>query len=291
LNDVFDCEHGHFRYAGRTLHDHLPFGLLTVENIITKSSNIGAAKIGIRLGQEQLYEYIHTFGFGERTGIPLPDESPGQLHPLKEWSGVSIAQIPMGQGVAVTPLQMVMAMCALANHGILMRPMLVSRLEDPDGKVVAQYEPQAVRRVASPEAIRDMVTALKTVVTREGTAYQGHLDHYTVAGKTGTAQKVKDGHYVDKFFSSFIGFFPADDPEVCIMVVMDEAKDGHYGGMIAAPVFHAIAERAANYLDLKPDLEPPPVTHQILTAAATLRQPLEAARTIDPGKTSWNHTP
>jgi cell division protein FtsI/penicillin-binding protein 2 len=268
LNDLIDCENGHFFYAARTLHDHKPYGLLTVENIITKSSNIGAAKIGIRLGEEQLYQYIHNFGFGDRTGIPLPDESPGILHSLTNWTKISIAQIPMGQGVSVTPLQLTMAMSAIANHGILMRPMLVSRLEDPDGKVVAQYQPQAVRRVASPEAIRDMVTALKTVVSHDGTAYQGHLDHYTVAGKTGTAQKAEGGHYVEKFYSSFVGFFPADDPELCIYVVMDEPKDGHMGGIIAAPVFHAIAERAANYLDLKPDIEVVPAPSQTLTVAA-----------------------
>jgi cell division protein FtsI/penicillin-binding protein 2 len=148
-------------------------------------------------------------------------------------------------------------------------------LEDGDGKVVAQYQPQAVRRVASPEAIRDIVTALKTVVTRDGTAVQGHLDHYTVAGKTGTAQKVEDGHYVQKFFSSFIGFFPADNPELCIMVFMDDPKDGHYGGLTAAPVFHAIAERAANYLNLKPDIETGPAPNQSLVVAEA---PRNAAR-------------
>jgi cell division protein FtsI/penicillin-binding protein 2 len=271
LGDIVDCERGHFFYAGRMLHDHDSYGLLTVENIITKSSNIGAAKIGIRLGQDHLFQYIHTFGFGERTGIPLPDESPGLVHPLKDWSKVSIAQIPMGQGITATPLQMVMAMSAIANHGLLMRPMLVSRLEDGDGKVVARYQPQAVRRIAGPEAMRDILTALKTVVTRDGTAFQGHLDHYTVAGKTGTAQKVEDGHYVQKFFSSFVGFFPADNPELCISVVMDEPKDGHYGGIIAAPVFHAIAERAANYLDLKPDLDTGPAPNQSLTVAEAPR--------------------
>jgi cell division protein FtsI (penicillin-binding protein 3) len=136
-----------------------------------------------------------------------------------------------------------------------------------------------------------MVTALKTVVTRDGTAYEGHLDHYTVAGKTGTAQKVQDGHYVDKFFSSFVGFFPADNPELCILVVMDEAKDGHYGGKIAAPVFHAIAERAANYLDLKPDIDTAPASNQTLTVAETHRPPLAAARTIEPNKNTWNRAP
>jgi cell division protein FtsI/penicillin-binding protein 2 len=255
LNDVFDCEHGHFAFAGRVLHDHEPFGLLTVEGIITKSSNIGAAKIGIRLGPERLRDYIQKFGFGHRTEIPLPGEVAGIVHPIKDWSKVSIAQIPMGQGVTVTPLQMVMAVSAIANHGLLMRPMLVARLEDATGKTVISYKPQPVRQVADLPAIHDMVTALKTVPTKDGTAVAAALEHYTVAGKTGTAQKVEHGVYVQKFFSSFIGFFPTDHPEICISVVMDEPRDSHYGGLVSAPVFHQIAERAANYLNLKPDIE------------------------------------
>jgi cell division protein FtsI/penicillin-binding protein 2 len=174
----------------------------------------------------------------------------------------------MGQGVAVTPLQMVMAMAAIANNGVLMRPMLVSRLVEPNGHLAVQYDPQPVRRVARPEAIHDIITALKTVPTTEGTAAAAHMDHYTVAGKTGTAQKVENGKYVHKFFASFIGFFPADNPELCISVVMDEPKDGYYGGETAGPVFHAIAERAANYLNLKPDIAPEPSEPQILTVAA-----------------------
>jgi cell division protein FtsI/penicillin-binding protein 2 len=162
----------------------------------------------------------------------------------------------MGHGVAVTPLQMVMAMSAIANDGVLMRPMLVSRLEDEDHVPVAQYPPQTVRRVISEAAAKDMVEALKTVVTADGTAVKAALEHYTVAGKTGTAQKVENGQYVSsKFFSSFIGFFPADNPELCISVVLDEPKGGHYGGQVAAPFFHEIAERAANYLNIRPDRE------------------------------------
>jgi cell division protein FtsI/penicillin-binding protein 2 len=268
LNDMFDCCMGRFPYAGRVLHDHAPYGMLTVENIITKSSNIGAAKLGIRMGDQALWHYIHNFGFGERTGIPLPGEVPGIVHSVTNWTKVSIAQIPMGQGIAVTALQMVMAMSAIANNGILMRPMLVSRLVEPNGSLAVQYEPQPVRRVASPEAMRQMVQALKTVPTIAGTAVQAHLDHYTVAGKTGTAQKVENGQYVQKFFSSFIGFFPADNPELCISVVMDDPKEGHFGGEIAAPIFHAIAERAANYLNIKPDLAPEPPERQSLTVSA-----------------------
>jgi cell division protein FtsI/penicillin-binding protein 2 len=213
LSDPWDCEQGHFAFAGRILHDHKPFGILTTEGIITKSSNIGAAKIGIKLGQDRLYDYAVDYGFGERTGIPLPGEVAGILHPVKDWSKVSIAQIPMGHGVAVTRLQMVMAMCAIANDGWLMRPMLVKCLQDRDGNAVEQYAPQRIRRVVSDETDKEMIEALKTVVSPDGTSPKAALKDYIVAGKSGTAQKVENGAYVsDKYVSSFIGFFPADNP-------------------------------------------------------------------------------
>lgn len=256
LTDAFDCEHGHFAFAGRVLHDHESYGVLTVQNIITKSSNIGAAKIGIRLGQNRLYDYILDFGFGAKSGIPLPGEVGGILHPTKDWSKVSIAQIPMGHGVAVTRLQMAMAMAAIANRGVLMRPMLVDHLEDRNGNVVARYSPQRVRQVISEPAAKLTVAALKTVVSPEGTAPKAALEHYSVAGKTGTAQKAGVGGYLPgKYISSFMGFFPADNPELCISIVLDEPKKGYYGGQIAAPIFKQVAERAANYLNIRPDLK------------------------------------
>jgi cell division protein FtsI/penicillin-binding protein 2 len=151
-----------------------------------------------------------------------------------------------------------MAMCAIANEGRLMRPMLVSRLQDTEGNVCAQYEPQVVREAVRPEAARLLVSALKTVACKGGTAPQAAMDHYTVAGKTGTAQKVIDRVYVHgKYISSFIGFFPADNPEVCISVFLDEPKNGYYGGSTAAPFFRKIAEQVANYLKIKPDQQEP----------------------------------
>ncbi len=252
LNDQFDCEHGHFSFGGHILHDHASYGVLSTEGIITKSSNIGAAKIGIRMGETRLYEHMRDFGIGLHTGIPLPGEVAGLLHPVKAWKKVSIAQIPMGQGVATTSLQMAMAMCAIANKGVLMRPMLVDRLQDQKGEVVARYSPQTVRRVISEEAARQMVEALKTVATSDGTAPKAALDHYTVAGKTGTAQKPP--YTSNKFYASFIGFFPADNPEVCIYLSMDEPKGNlHQGGQICAPVFKSLAEQVAAYLNIKPD--------------------------------------
>jgi cell division protein FtsI/penicillin-binding protein 2 len=283
LTDIFNCEHGRFAFAGRVLHDHEPYDNLTVEQIITYSSNIGAAKVGIKMGENRLYDYIRSFGFAKRTGIPLPGEVSGIVHPLKAWSKVSIAQIPMGQGIAVSRLQMTMAMCAIANQGRLMRPMLIDRLEDGAHNIVAKYSPQPAQQVLSEAAAREMVQALKTVVSPKGTAPKAAMEHYTVAGKTGTAQKVENGVYVHgKYFASFVGFFPADAPEVCISITLDEPRHGgYYGGGTAGPIFKQIAEKVANYLNIRPEdgdglsetntVAAPADTHTLKTAAARLR--------------------
>ncbi len=278
LNDQFDCEHGHFAYAGRILHDHEPYGILSTESIITKSSNIGAAKIGIKLGEDRLYDYATDYGFGERTGIPLPGEVSGILHPVKDWSKVSIAQIPMGHGVAVTRLQMAMAMCALANDGWLMRPMIVKCLLDREGNVVQQYAPERVRQVVTDSTDKQMIEALKTVPAPGGTAPGAAMKNYVVAGKTGTAQKVENGAYVsDKYMASFIGFFPADNPQICISIVMDEPKEGYYGGLVCGPVFKDVADRCASYMNIPPDqnLQQQQDTPEVIAAASAhnLRTP------------------
>jgi cell division protein FtsI/penicillin-binding protein 2 len=261
LTDLYDCENGAFYFAGRVLHDHENYSALTVEQIIAKSSNIGTAKVAIRMGKDRVYKYIWDFGFGQRSGIPLAGEVAGSLAKPDRWKPIHISRIPIGHGVTATPLQMVMALSAMANGGVLMRPMLVDSLVDEDGQTVVKYEPQPVRQVISEAAARQTVQALKSVVDK-GTADQAALEHYTVAGKTGTAQKVVDGQYShEKYYSSFIGFFPADDPELCIAVSVDEPvkRTGYYGGQIAAPVFKRIAERTANFLNIKPDVLPPSV--------------------------------
>ena len=257
LGDIFYCENGRFSFAGYTLHDagHR-FGNLSVEDIVAKSSNIGAAKIGMKLGETRLYKYIRDFGFGDLTAITLPGEVRGTVHPVKNWYKVSIAQIPMGQGLTVTPLQMAMAVSAIANHGRLMRPTLVDHLEDEHKQEVLRYPPEAVRQVISEETARLMVQAMKKVVLPGGTAPRAALEHYIVAGKTGTGQKPPYGSH--KYFASFIGFLPADDPEICIAVFLDEPDPSrYYGGETAGPVFKAIAERAAAYLGIRPDIQPP----------------------------------
>jgi cell division protein FtsI/penicillin-binding protein 2 len=268
LNDSVFCENGVFHYGGITLHDaeHDHFGMLTVEQVLQKSSNIGASKIGIKMGPEKLYDYMTDYGLGQATGIPLPGElsarqfvrPPVDASGKPIWGKYSIAQIPMGQGVAVTRLQMAMVVSAIANNGVLMRPMLVKDLKDSNGNIVQQYQPQAVRRVIAPEAAKEMVEALKTVVTKDGTAPLAALTNYVVAGKTGTAEKTEVGHtgYVEgKYVVTFIGFFPADDPQLCISIVMDAPKEGGraFGGALCGPVFHDIAVRCASYLNIPPD--------------------------------------
>jgi len=259
LNDMFFCENGRWMFKGRPLHDHdHGYGDLSVQSIITKSSNIGSAKIAVyRLGEERLYQYMTRFGFGQRTGITLDGEIRGWVSPPAKWDGLAVSRIPMGHAITTTHLQMVMAMAAIANEGRLMRPMVIKSLRRPDGSNHQTFEPQMIRQVVRPETARQMITALKTVPAKEGSAPKAAMEHYTVAGKTGTAQVPGGpaGYLPRKYVSSFIGFFPADDPEVCISVLLEEPdmKKGYYGGQTAAPYFRVIAEQVANYLRIKPD--------------------------------------
>jgi cell division protein FtsI/penicillin-binding protein 2 len=260
LSDPINCENGLWYYAGKPLKDHGHYGVLPVEMVVGKSSNIGTAKIGLMLGEERLYKYLTAFGFGSRTGATLDGEVVGIVRPLRQWDKLKITRVPIGHGIGVTHMQMSMAMCAVANKGRLMRPMLVSRMEDQTGQVFAQYHPQMVRQVVSERAAQLMVMALKNVVSTNGTARSARLDHYTVAGKTGTAEKPLNRGYTDEYVASFFGFFPADNPQVCISVVLDEPdKDkGYFGGAIAAPIFKMIAEQTAKYLKIRPDREDAP---------------------------------
>ena len=182
----------------------------------------------------------------------------------------------MGQGVAVTRLQMAMAFGAIANGGVLMHPMLVKRLEDQNGNVIQRYAPQSVRRVVTEATAKQMIEALKTVVSKEGTAPTAAITNYVVAGKTGTAQKVVDGKYAnDRFVVSFIGFFPADKPEMCISIVMDSPKEGGhaYGGALCGPIFSEIGKRCASYLHIPPDqISPPTIAPTTVVASAQTRK-------------------
>jgi cell division protein FtsI/penicillin-binding protein 2 len=251
------CENGRFQYAGRVLRDAHPLGLLTVHQVLEKSSNIGVAKLALQLGDTKLYEYVRRFGFGERTGVALTGEIPGLVNPPHRWSKLDITRIPMGQSVAVTPIQMVTAMSAIANGGKLMKPMIISKITDPDGRPVASFAPEVVRQVISRETAKKITAALKDVVSKQGTAQKAAVKGFTVAGKTGTAQKIdpKGGYMQGRYVVSFVGFMPADEPRFTLLVLLDDpvTKAGEaYGGLVAGPIFSRMAEKAARYLDLSP---------------------------------------
>jgi cell division protein FtsI (penicillin-binding protein 3)/stage V sporulation protein D (sporulation-specific penicillin-binding protein) len=258
------CENGHFMYGGRLLRDAEPQGVLTVHGVLQHSSNIGAAKLGLQLGENRLYDYARRFGFGQKTGIALTGEISGLLSPPQHWSKLEITRIPMGQSVAVTPLQMVMAMACVSNNGKLMKPMIVSQITDPTGRVVATYSPEVQRQVVKPETCRKVIPALQDVVAA-GTAKSAVVPGFKVAGKTGTAQKIdpKGGYMSGHYVSSFIGFLPADDPKFVLLVTLDDPTvkgELAFGGRTAAPVFSQIAARAVSYMDLKPTESVPPPT-------------------------------
>ena len=251
------CENGVFSYAGRELHDHHPYGDLSVEDVLVKSSNIGAAKLGMDLGEQRLYSYIRGFGFGERTGIALPGEIAGLVYPPNRWSKLSITRIPMGQEVAVTPLQTITAMSAIANGGRLMMPQIVHDITDENGAAIARFPPVEIRQVVSGDAAREVTNALKGVVSPRGTAALARVSGFTVAGKTGTAEKIdpKGGYMPGKYIVSFCGFLPADKPAFICLVLMDDAQttpELDYGGTVAGPVFSRIGEKVARYMNLEP---------------------------------------
>jgi cell division protein FtsI/penicillin-binding protein 2 len=255
LEDSFNCA-SPFVYCTVPLHDAHRYGVLSVLGIITKSSNVGAARVGIRLGADRLHRYIRDFGFGQKTGIELPGEVSGIVHKPNRWSAISIAHIPMGHEVAVTPLQMCAAMSAIANGGRLMKPMLASALINKEGQVVGRFHPKVVKQVIMPDTAAQMTDALLTVTQTGGTGTDAAVPGFDVAGKTGTAQKIEGGKYVQKYYSSFCGYLPARKPKLCILISMDNPNDpdgAYHGGKVAAPVFRAVAERAVKYLSIPPD--------------------------------------
>lgn len=251
------CENGHFAYGGKILKDHHGYGDLTLKEILMKSSNIGSAKMALRMQDNKYYDYVRKFGFGEKTGIPLHGEISGLVNPPHRWDALTKTRMAMGQSVAVTPMQMVMAMSAVANGGKLMKPQLV--LSKGEGSAV--NPPEVVREVVKPETAKFVATALQGVVSNEGTAPQAKVDGYNVAGKTGTAQKISNhgGYLEGRYIVSFAGFLPSANPKLMGLVIVDDAKlssEANFGGLVAAPVFSKIGGKAARYLDLPLDNQP-----------------------------------
>lgn len=253
-DDRFNGDGGTIEVGGVTIHDHERFGTITFSEVLAHSSNVGAIKVGMRLGKSLCYDYISGFGFGNLTGIDLPGETPGMIRRPKEWSALSLASLSIGQELSVSPLQMVVAMSAVANGGTLVRPYVARSIRAVEGKVVQEAAPVKLRRVISEGTARTLATILKGVVT-EGTGKDAAIEGFEVAGKTGTAQKLDQatGRYSrDKVVASFVGFVPAEQPRLAIVIVIDEPRLLRWGGSIAAPTFREIARESLNHLRITP---------------------------------------
>lgn len=259
-DEVFDCENGAIYVAGHKIHDHKRFGLLTVADILAQSSDVGAIKIAERLGAGKFYDYIHTFGFGTPTGVDLPGESRGILRPLANWSPISIGAISMGQEVGVTPIQLISAVSAIANGGLLYKPHVIAEVrkgEDalPHDSLTSSSEP---RRVIQPETAATLRRLMEgVVISQHGTGKLARLNGWTSAGKTGSAQKIDPdtGRYSPtQLIASFTGFAPINNPAITILVSLDSPVGLHEGGMVAAPVFKRIAEQVLPYLEVPRDV-------------------------------------
>ncbi len=258
--DLFYCEDGKYSYAGKVIHDTHSYGWLPFYKIIQYSSNIGATKVGEKLKKERFYRYIEKFGFGNPTGIDMPGEVTGMVRPANSWTPIDLATHSFGQGIAVTPIQLVMAYAAIANGGFLMKPFVVRRVVGPDGAVLAANQPYVVRRVISEKTAHLLTSILKGVVNEGGTGVMAEVEGFDVAGKTGTAQKADlahGGYAAKKRVASFIGFVPADDPRLVLLVLIDEPEVNVYGGVVAAPTFRSIARGVLRHLGVVPEKTEP----------------------------------
>jgi cell division protein FtsI (penicillin-binding protein 3) len=250
------CEHGSYQVGNVTIHDTHNSDWLTPTQVLAKSSNIGALKIALNLGEPGLYSAFRRFGFGEPTGLPLPGEASGVLRPRgRAWFEVETANASFGQGISVTTVQLAVAMGAVANGGKLMEPILVRKITDARGNAVKEWTPHVRREVVPAGVARTVAEMLTAVVEDGGTGVEAAVPGFRVAGKTSTAQKVDPatGKYsADKFTASFVGFVPAEKPRLVVAVVLDEPTIGHYGGDLAGPVFRRVAEASLRYLGVPP---------------------------------------
>ena len=251
---IFFCENGEYRIGRNIIHDTKSHGWLSLQQIVKYSSNIGSVKMAEKLGPRQLHDYLSAFGFGARSGIPCPGETAGSLSSFKSWSAIDTGAISFGQGISVSAIQLISAASAIANGGMLMKPMLVKAITDRSGRTIQHFSPEPVRRVIASHTAATVRRILKTVITEGGTGVNAALEGYSVCGKTGTAQKIDDsGTYAKgRYLSSFLGFAPADHPEVAILVIVDEPTVQSYGGIVAAPAFRRIALETLTYLNIPP---------------------------------------
>jgi cell division protein FtsI (penicillin-binding protein 3) len=253
----FDCENGRRKVGPAIIRDVHPYGVLTVAQILEKSSNICASKIGETLGRDNLYDRLRSFGFGIQTGIDLSGESSGMMTKSNRWGPVELATISFGQGIAVTSMQIAAALSAIANGGNLVKPYIVEQVISPDGREVTKNKPDVVSKVISYDTAENITEMMEKVV-ESGTGRKAAISGYKVAGKTGTAQVPNPntgGYYGNRYMSSFIGFGPTDDPKVTLVVVVENPKNGSYGGTVAAPIFKGIVEKVLFYLGVPPRTE------------------------------------
>ncbi len=285
---TFFCENGAYTIGPSTIHEHdnKKYGSLTLTEIIAVSSNIGAAKVGQRVGYKKLHEYLKNFGFGEKSGIDLAGEREGFVRSPKDIREIEKATTCFGQGVTVTSLQLVMAMSAIANQGVLMKPLIVKAVKDQQGRTVTEFQPQPVRRVISQEAAQKACQILEIVVSDKGTAKVAAIGGYRVAGKTGTAQKVdpRTRTYSRRaHMGLFAGFVPSDDARLAMVVVVDEPEGSYYGGVVAAPVFRQVGAWTLSHLRVNPQVTvaavayPPLAPDEPKTEASPLVQTAENA--------------
>jgi cell division protein FtsI (penicillin-binding protein 3) len=252
---IFYCENGTYLVGSHTVHDTKSYGWLSLQQIVKYSSNIGAVKLVEKIGNQALFDSLKRFGFGGRTQIDSPGESTGSLSHYKRWTTVDAGAIAFGQGVSVTGLQLITAVAALANDGLLMQPHIVQAITDPNGRLIRNVEPKAVGQVVSAKTARTVRRIMRTVITPGGTGINAELDGYDVCGKTGTAQKIdENGRYAaSKYVSSFVGFAPAQQPALAVLVIVDEPRGSHYGGVVAAPAFKKIIKESLGYLNIVPN--------------------------------------
>ena len=252
--DKFFCENGSFRFCRRIIHDHEPKGWLSFREIVEVSSNIGMTKAALLMGKKKLSKRIRQFGFGESTGVDMPGEVKGILRPVNQWTKSSISALSFGQEISVTSLQLVNAVSAIANGGLMMQPYVVKEIRDKQGKAIKKFKPHIKKRVISSHTARTLTEMLRGAVA-SGTGRLAQVPGYRVAGKTGTAQKFdsKLGKYSrDKFVVSFVGFAPAENPAVAVLVMVDEPAGIAWGGTVAAPVFSRVVGKSLGYLQISP---------------------------------------
>ena len=263
---LFYCEEGTYHIGRRVVHDVHPHETLSLADIIKYSSNIGATKVGEKVGPAYFHHKLIEFGIGTKLGVDCPGEASGSLLPVRRWTEIDSAAISFGQGVSVSALQLAAAVSAVANGGVLMKPYLVQQITDVQGRTIRSFEPTPLHRVISSQNARLITRMMMRTVEEGGTGIEAAVEGYKVAGKTGTAQKadpVEGGYSHDKYIASFVGFAPAENPVVTVLVIIDEPnKEEHYGGVAAAPVFRRIVRETLRYLKVPPEPVPPvPANH------------------------------